>query len=139
MNARAHALAMPLQELLAGEASVPAGFNPLVQGLSSDSRQLREGDAFIALAGASTHGLRFAAQAQAAKVATILFETPAPANVELPASAIGVDGLRNKLGRLADRGVVQRDRGGPEAGGQRCLFAARGGESHCGPCGARQI
>lgn len=94
---------MPLAELLAGEAPLPAGFNPAIQGLSVDSRDLHEGDAFIALAGGSTHGLRFLEQARAAKVAAILFETPAPANADLPGNAIAVDGLRAKLGRLADR------------------------------------
>ena len=94
---------MLLQDLLAGEAALPAGFNPSVRGLSADSRELREGDAFIALVGGSTHGLHFVDQARAAKVAAVLFETPAPANMALPANAIAVDGLRGKLGRLADR------------------------------------
>ena len=55
--------AMSLQQLLAGEASLPDGFDPLLQGLSMDSRALKEGDAFVALAGASTHGLRHLPQA----------------------------------------------------------------------------
>lgn len=94
---------MPLHELLAGEASLPAGFDPRIGGLSANSRELHAGDAFIALAGASTHGLKYASQARAANVAAVLFETPAPADVELPENAIGVPGLRSKLGRLADR------------------------------------
>ena len=93
----------PLQRLLAGKAALPAGFNPVIHGMSADSRDLREGDAFIALAGASTHGLRFANQACAAGVSAILFETPAPANAALPANAVAVDGLRGKLGRMASR------------------------------------
>ncbi|MFA6985431.1 MAG: UDP-N-acetylmuramoyl-L-alanyl-D-glutamate--2,6-diaminopimelate ligase [Arenimonas sp.] len=94
---------MPLKQLLAGEAVLPAGFNPAVRGLSADSRELHEGDAFIALSGGSTHGLRFLEQARAAKVAAILYETPAPVGAALPDNAIAVDGLRLKLGRLADR------------------------------------
>ena len=97
------AYSMPLQQLLAGFAPVPPYLNPEIHGLSADSRELREGDAFIALAGGSTHGLRFVDQARLANVAVILFETPAPADMELPANAIAVDGLRGKLGRLADR------------------------------------
>ena len=97
------ARSMPLRELLAGDAVLPAGFNPMIRGMTSDSRELREGDAFIALAGETTHGLRFLEQARAAKVAAILFETPAPANASLPVEAIAVEGLRGKLGRLADR------------------------------------
>ena len=94
---------MPLHQLLDGEASLPAGFDPQIGGLSANSRELRAGDAFIALAGASTHGLKFAAQARAANVAAILFETPAPTDIVLPENAIGVPRLRSKLGRLADR------------------------------------
>jgi len=95
--------AMRLQELLAGIAPTPPEFNPVVTGLSQDSRDLHEGDAFVALAGASTHGLRFASQAEAAKVATILFEPPAPEGLPLPTNAVAVEVLREKLGRLADR------------------------------------
>jgi len=94
---------MPLQELIRGEVALPVGFNPTVRGLSADSRELGEGDVFIALAGGSTHGLRFLEQARAANVAAVLFETPAPANTALPDNAIAIDGLRQKLGGLADR------------------------------------
>ncbi len=95
--------AMPLHDLLAGQVPTLPGFNPLVRGLSQDSRSLREGDAFVALAGASSHGLKFAAQAEAVKVAAILFEPPAPEGLSLPSNAVAVEGLRKKLGRLADR------------------------------------
>ena len=95
--------AMALSTLLQGEVRLPRGFDPIVRGLSLDSRTLHPGDAFIALAGAATHGLRHLDQARAADVAAILYEAPAPANLVLPANAIAVDGLRAKLGRLADR------------------------------------
>jgi UDP-N-acetylmuramoyl-L-alanyl-D-glutamate--2,6-diaminopimelate ligase len=94
---------MALSSLLQGEARLPRGFDPIVRGLSLDSRALHPGDAFIALAGAATHGLRYLDQAHAAEVAAILYEAPAPANMVLPPNAIAVDGLRAKLGRLADR------------------------------------
>jgi UDP-N-acetylmuramoyl-L-alanyl-D-glutamate--2,6-diaminopimelate ligase len=95
---------MSLQQLLAGEAvELPAGFDPLLGGLSIDSRALKEGDAFVALAGATTHGLNYLAQARAAKVAAVLFEPPAPDAAALPAEAVAVEGLRGRLGRLADR------------------------------------
>ncbi|MEO8161002.1 MAG: UDP-N-acetylmuramoyl-L-alanyl-D-glutamate--2,6-diaminopimelate ligase, partial [Arenimonas sp.] len=94
---------MSLQQLLAGETQLRAGFDPLLQGLSMDSRALKPGDAFVALAGASTHGLRYLAQARDAGVAAVLFEPPAPANTTLPPEAVAVEGLRGKLGRLADR------------------------------------
>ena len=82
------ARSMLLHDLLAGQAVLPAGFNPAIGGLSADSRDLHAGDAFVALAGGSTHGLRFLDQARAANVAAILFETPAPANTA-PAAPAG--------------------------------------------------
>ena len=94
---------MALSSLLQGEVRLPRGFDPIVHGLSLDSRSLHPGDAFIALAGAATHGLRYLDQACAAQVAAILYEAPAPTNMERPANAIAVDGLRAKLGQLADR------------------------------------
>jgi UDP-N-acetylmuramoyl-L-alanyl-D-glutamate--2,6-diaminopimelate ligase len=97
------ARAMPLSALLQGEASLPSGTDPIVRGLSMDSRALQPGDAFVALAGAATHGLRHLAQAQAAGVSAVLFEPPVPAGIALPADAVAVDGLRGKLGRIADR------------------------------------
>jgi UDP-N-acetylmuramoyl-L-alanyl-D-glutamate--2,6-diaminopimelate ligase len=95
---------MSLQQLLAGETiTLPVGFDPLIHGLSLDSRALQRGDAFVALAGASTHGLRFLAQAEQAEVAAVLYEPPAPQATALPREAIAVPGLRSRLGRLADR------------------------------------
>ncbi|MBY4596621.1 UDP-N-acetylmuramoyl-L-alanyl-D-glutamate--2,6-diaminopimelate ligase [bacterium BD-1] len=95
--------AMPLHALLRGIATPPPGFDPVVTGLSADSRALRAGDAFVALAGASTHGLRHAAQAEAAGASVILFEAPAPEGQALPANAVEVPGLRGHQGELADR------------------------------------
>ena len=64
--------AMSLQQLLAGETiTLPIGFDPMIEGLELDSRALKQGDAFVALAGASTHGLRFVEQAREANVAAV--------------------------------------------------------------------
>lgn len=95
--------AMPLHQLLEGLALAPPGLDPLVHGLGADSRALREGDAFIALAGESTHGLRHLAQAEAAGASVILFEPPAPDDRKLPANAIAFPGLRARQGELANR------------------------------------
>ncbi len=95
--------AMPLHELLDGLALAPPGLDPLVHGLGADSRALREGDAFIALAGETTHGLRHLDQAQAAGASVILFEPPAPETVKLPANAVAFPGLRVRQGELANR------------------------------------
>ncbi len=95
--------ALSLHALLRDVALPPAGFDPQITGLSADSRALRPGDAFVALAGASTHGLRHAAQAEAAGASVILFEPPAPADAVRPARAVAVPGLRQRQGELADR------------------------------------
>ncbi|KFL35920.1 hypothetical protein N788_06500 [Arenimonas donghaensis DSM 18148 = HO3-R19] len=95
--------AMPLHQLLEGLALAPPGLDPLVRGLGADSRDLREGDAFIALAGERTHGLRHLGQAEAAGVSVILFEPPAPDGMALPANAVAFPGLRARQGELANR------------------------------------
>lgn len=74
-----------------------------VSGLSQDSRDLRRGEAFVALAGTRSHGLAHAAQALAAGAGAILYEPPAPAAAAAPPAAIAVPGLRARLGELADR------------------------------------
>ncbi len=95
--------AMPLAQLLQGEPALPSGFAPMVAGLCADSRALQPGDAFIALAGASTHGLQHAAQAQAANASVILFEPPVPEGLTTPANALAVPQLRQRQGELANR------------------------------------
>jgi UDP-N-acetylmuramoyl-L-alanyl-D-glutamate--2,6-diaminopimelate ligase len=74
-----------------------------VRALTSDSRAVVPGCAFVALAGASTHGLRHATAANERGAIAVLFEPPAPADVSLPANAIAVPGLAAALGRIADR------------------------------------
>jgi len=95
--------AMPLQQLLAGIALAPPGFDPVLAGLTADSRAVKPGDAFVALAGASTHGLRHAGEALARGASVVLFEPPAPEGQPLPPQAIAVPGLRVRQGELADR------------------------------------
>ena len=95
--------ALPLPDLLAGMGvhdPVPA---VAISGLTLDSRAVRAGDAFVALAGASVHGLRFAQAARDAGAAAIVFEAPAPDGVAIPDHAVGVPALRHKLGAIADR------------------------------------
>ncbi|MEO5596180.1 MAG: UDP-N-acetylmuramoyl-L-alanyl-D-glutamate--2,6-diaminopimelate ligase [Lysobacteraceae bacterium] len=95
--------AMALSALLDGFAAVPAAHDLRVTGLSVDSRAVHAGDAFFAMAGASAHGLRFVPQVLDAGAAAIVFDAPAPIRIDVPASAIGVAGLRNALGAIADR------------------------------------
>ncbi|MBD9369477.1 UDP-N-acetylmuramoyl-L-alanyl-D-glutamate--2,6-diaminopimelate ligase [Xanthomonas sp. XNM01] len=90
---------MPLSRLLP-DVALPRDVD--VSGLVMDSRELRPGDAFVAIAGFGTHGLAFADQARAQGAAAILFEPPAPADHPAPADAIAVPGLRARLGAMGD-------------------------------------
>ena len=93
--------AMLLAELLPDIAAVPPQL--AITGLVQDSRALRAGDAFVAIAGFGDHGLNFVAAARAAGASAILFEPPAPAELPAPADAIAVPGLRARMGELGDR------------------------------------
>ena len=93
--------AMLLSELLPDVAGVPADL--AITGLVQDSRAIRPGDAFVAIAGFGAHGLNFVDVAKQAGVAAILFEPPAPADIPAPADAIAVPNLRARLGELGDR------------------------------------
>lgn len=99
--------ALRLADLLSGLVDVPAALDVVVPRLVADSRRLVEGDVFVALAGATTHGLRHAADVLAKGAAAILHDGEAPADVVLDdavaARAIAVPGLRAALGGLADR------------------------------------
>ncbi|GAB3508786.1 UDP-N-acetylmuramoyl-L-alanyl-D-glutamate--2,6-diaminopimelate ligase [Pseudoxanthomonas daejeonensis] len=91
--------AMPLSRLLP-DVALPRDID--VSGLVMDSREIRRGDAFVAIAGFGTHGLAFVAQAQEAGASAILFEPPAPDEYPAPAEAIAVPGLRSRLGAMGD-------------------------------------
>lgn len=98
--------AMLLSELLPDVEGVPADL--LVTGLVQDSRSVRQGDAFVAIgpyvgAPAGLHGLGFVQQARDAGASAILFEPPVPEGLDAPNDAIAVQGLRTRLGALADR------------------------------------
>ena len=103
MSHAATARALPLPDLLAGMDAIEPVPAVAVTGLTLDSRALHPGDAFVALAGASMHGLRFAQAARDAGAAAIVFEAPAPDGVAIPDHAVGVPALRHKLGAIADR------------------------------------
>ncbi len=99
--------AMPLAELLQDFVPTAVENSALIAasitGMTLDSRQVQAGDAFIALKGASTHGIAHAQQALARGAATILFEPPLPADIAVPDQAIAVPQLRSKLGAMANR------------------------------------
>jgi UDP-N-acetylmuramoyl-L-alanyl-D-glutamate--2,6-diaminopimelate ligase len=93
--------AMLLRELLPDVAGIPGDLR--INGLVMDSREVKPGDAFVAIAGFGAHGLKFVEQARAAGASAILFEAPAPVDLPAPADAIAVANLRARLGDLADR------------------------------------
>ena len=94
-----------LSELLCGRPFLAPADDVGVAGLCADSRRIRPGEAFVALAGASTHGLEHAEQVLARGAAAVLHDAdePRPAGLRLPAGAIAVPALRSRLGELADR------------------------------------
>jgi UDP-N-acetylmuramoyl-L-alanyl-D-glutamate--2,6-diaminopimelate ligase len=92
-----------LTELLTGAAGLVHDGD--IAGLSLDSRKLAPGEAFIALAGANQHGLKYAAQALERGAAVILYD-PAGGGAALAtelngAPLVAVENLGRKLGGLA--------------------------------------
>ncbi len=99
--------AASLEQLLAGLATpTPELAGQIPAGLHLDSRRIQPGDAFVAVAGDRGHGLEFAGQALAAGACCVIHEAPAPARFAIDLAgwpAIAVPGLREHLGRIADR------------------------------------
>ncbi len=94
---------MKLRELLAGIADVPAEID--ITGLELDSRQVKPGNVFVALAGSIQHGIQYAQQALDQGAVAVIFD-PAGKGLKLaeklPAEVlIEIPGLSEKLGELA--------------------------------------
>ncbi len=90
-----------LADLLEGYAEVPA---LPVSGIASDSRKLREGFLFLAVAGLTNHGLEFLDEARRAGACAVAWDRStgqAPADIGIP--LIPIEDLAGKLGRIADR------------------------------------
>ncbi|MBT8068324.1 MAG: UDP-N-acetylmuramoyl-L-alanyl-D-glutamate--2,6-diaminopimelate ligase [Gammaproteobacteria bacterium] len=97
-----HISSLPtLTDLLQGYAEAP----PIeVHGIASDSRQLRAGYVFLACQGLSSHGLDYLADAQAAGVSAVVYDTSSAARPdESGVPVIGVERLSEKLGEIANR------------------------------------
>ena len=91
-----------LADLLRGFADAPA---IRIQGISSDSRQLKSGDLFLACAGHSSHGLDYVGDAVSAGVAAIAWDS---STADFPAGDVGVpmvavEGLTQQIGEVANR------------------------------------
>ena len=91
--------------LLDGIAAVPAN-DAQVADLAIDSREVRPGGLFLALKGRQSHGLQFAAEAQARGACAVLWE-PGPGiaapGFSEPLFAAPIAGLSDLTGRIADR------------------------------------
>lgn len=95
----------PLSVLLAGFAEVPSVLNLAVHGLSADSRQLRVGDAFVALKGSAGDPWRFVGDAIERGAVAVLLETDGETGCAEQGSAlvVKVPQLSQHQGVLADR------------------------------------
>jgi UDP-N-acetylmuramoyl-L-alanyl-D-glutamate--2,6-diaminopimelate ligase len=99
-------MSISLMWLLDGIAAVPANQVRDIRDLTLDSREVRSGSLFFALPGRSVHGLKFAADAAARGAVVVLWEPAADAEPpKLPANvfAAAIPGLKNLVGRIADR------------------------------------
>ena len=76
-----------------------------VAGLKLDGREIRPGEAFVALQGLSSHGLDFVSQAIERGACAVLFDPAEAKAPALPAGvvAVAVPALKAQLGEIADR------------------------------------
>jgi UDP-N-acetylmuramoyl-L-alanyl-D-glutamate--2,6-diaminopimelate ligase len=75
-----------------------------IAGISSDSRKLGPGFLFLAIQGATSHGLEFLAQAEAAGAAAVAYDaSTGSGGVESEIPLIPVEGLAHRLGEIANR------------------------------------
>ncbi|MCM0611030.1 UDP-N-acetylmuramoyl-L-alanyl-D-glutamate--2,6-diaminopimelate ligase [Marinobacter sediminum] len=94
-----------LSTLLQGIVPVPSVFDVTIHGLKADSREVRSGDAFIALSGAKTPADYHVDRAIAAGATVVLLESDVAGECSEHHGAliVPVAGLKSKLGRIADR------------------------------------
>ncbi|MGN6281536.1 UDP-N-acetylmuramoyl-L-alanyl-D-glutamate--2,6-diaminopimelate ligase [Frateuria sp.] len=92
-----------LAPLLNGFADAGALGDLRICGLSLDSRQVRPGEAFVALHGTRAHGIAFAAEAVARGAALVLAEAPAVAGFTPGVPVLWIDDLHARLGEIAAR------------------------------------
>jgi UDP-N-acetylmuramoyl-L-alanyl-D-glutamate--2,6-diaminopimelate ligase len=104
MNMPAETLptSITLKQLLQGLVDAPA---VEIRGIASDSRQLSEGDLFLACQGASHHGIEFVDAAVRAGVAAVVYDestaAAVPGDIGIP--LLGVPELAQHLGEIANR------------------------------------
>jgi UDP-N-acetylmuramoyl-L-alanyl-D-glutamate--2,6-diaminopimelate ligase len=94
-----------LSSLLQGIVEVPSVFDVTIHGLRTDSRQVRMGDAFVALPGRQTSADHHVDEAIGAGAIVIILEVPEPAPCYEYRGALVVPlmALSRHLGQIADR------------------------------------
>ncbi|HJU39280.1 MAG TPA: UDP-N-acetylmuramoyl-L-alanyl-D-glutamate--2,6-diaminopimelate ligase [Tahibacter sp.] len=92
---------MTLADLMGADAGRHGAI--VVRGLTLDSRDVRDGDAFVALKGATAHGITFAPAALARGASVVLAESPAPPAFSTLEPVVWLDGLRERAGAIAAR------------------------------------
>ncbi|MEX0603611.1 MAG: UDP-N-acetylmuramoyl-L-alanyl-D-glutamate--2,6-diaminopimelate ligase [Marinobacter sp.] len=94
-----------LSTLLHGVAPLPSVFDVTIHGFTTGSREVRPGDAFVALPGARTPSDHYIDAAIRAGAAVILLDAPqaGECSEHQGALVVPIADLRHKLGLLADR------------------------------------
>ena len=94
----------PLQSLLEGLTDAPVRSDILVHGISSDSRDVREGDLFIACRGQNTRGSLYIRDALNAGAVAVVMDEGLLSDLDRRRTAIfPVPDLTEKLGLIAGR------------------------------------
>ncbi|MGY6213889.1 UDP-N-acetylmuramoyl-L-alanyl-D-glutamate--2,6-diaminopimelate ligase [Methylolobus aquaticus] len=98
---------IPLSELLGGLVPASVGGAVEVSGLCLDSRAVRPGDLFVAVAGHQQHGMQFSAEAVRRGARAILYDPAgggeAYAGALRDVVCVPAEGLLPKVGFIADR------------------------------------
>lgn len=107
MNANSAGQGVPLGRLLTGFAEAGASAGLQVTGLSLDSRKVRPGDLFCAIAGHQGHGLQYLNEVVSRGACAILYD-PLGGGRELVRGcdripSLSVESLHHKVGFIADR------------------------------------
>jgi UDP-N-acetylmuramoyl-L-alanyl-D-glutamate--2,6-diaminopimelate ligase len=93
---------MKLADLLTADAVADARFAALdLAGVNADSRAIKPGDLFVAVAGAKDDGLNFVSQALASGAAAIMAERPPATPLPEGVAFIKVDDARRALALTA--------------------------------------
>ncbi|MCS5564534.1 MAG: Mur ligase domain-containing protein, partial [Oleiphilaceae bacterium] len=84
---------------------MPSVFDVTIHGLKTDSREVKSGDAFVALSGARTPADHYVDDAIAAGATVVLLESEQEGECSefKGALLVPVVGLRRRLGQIADR------------------------------------